>query len=84
MGSLDHNSKLTIKTMPAFPWQHDLQLNLETWRQVSKENDVQQILICKKPLKLNSEYLQIYVDKAKDRLKRRSQHELLLRGTPSV
>ncbi|CAF1293321.1 unnamed protein product [Rotaria sp. Silwood1] len=84
MDSLDHNSKLTIKTMPAFPWQHDLQLNLETWRQVSKENDVQQILICKKPLKLNSEYLQIYVDKAKDRLKRRSQHELLLRGTPSV
>ncbi|CAF1346234.1 unnamed protein product [Rotaria sordida] len=83
--SLDHSSKLTTtKTIPTFPWQYDLQLNLETWRQVSKDNDVQQILINKKPLKLNLENLQTYVEKAKDRLKRRSQHELLLRGTPSV
>ncbi|CAF4312003.1 unnamed protein product, partial [Rotaria sordida] len=80
--SLDHSSKLTTtKTISTFPWQYDLQLNLETWRQVSKDNDVQQIVINKKPLKLNLENLQTYVEKAKDRLKRRSQHELLLRGT---
>ncbi|CAF2531099.1 unnamed protein product [Rotaria sp. Silwood2] len=85
MDSLDHNSKLApIKNISTCPWQYDLQLNLETWRQISKDNDVEQILISKKPFKLNFEYLQTYVEKAKDRLKRRSQHELLLRGTPSV
>ncbi|CAF2715297.1 unnamed protein product [Rotaria sp. Silwood2] len=84
MDSLDHNSKLApIKNISTCPWQYDLQLNLETWRQISKDNDVEQILISKKPFKLNFEYLQTYVEKAKDRLKRRSQHELLLRGTPS-
>ncbi|CAF4130745.1 unnamed protein product, partial [Rotaria magnacalcarata] len=83
MDSLDHNSKLSpITAIHTFPWQYDLQLNLETWRQVAKDNDNQRILLSQKPLKLNTEYLQTYVEKAKEYLKKRSQHESLLRCTP--
>ncbi len=84
MDSLDLNSKLTTtKTINTFPWQYDLQLNLETWRQISKNEDVQRVVITRKPLKLNHEYLETYVEKAKNCLKKRSQHELLLNRTPS-
>ncbi|CAF4263347.1 unnamed protein product [Rotaria magnacalcarata] len=83
MDSLDHNSKLSpITAIHTFPWQYDLQLNLETWRQVAKDNDNQRILLSQKPLKLNTEYLQTYVEKAKEYLKKRTQHESLLRCTP--
>lgn len=85
MDSLDHNSKLTpLKIIHTFSWQYDLQLNLETWKQVAKDNDNQRILLSRKPLKLDLEYLQKYVDKAKECLKRRSQHELLLGCAPST
>ena len=42
-----------------------------------------QIILSNKPLKLNLDYLQGFVDKAKACLKKRSQHELLLNHTPS-
>jgi hypothetical protein len=85
LDSLDRNSKFaSTKPTNTFPWQYDLQLNLETWRQISKNDDFQRILINRKPLKLNFEYLQTYVEKAKNCLKKRSQHELLLNRTPSL
>jgi hypothetical protein len=84
MDSLDLNSKhTTTKIANTFPWQYDLQLNLETWRQVSKNEDVQQVVLKRKPLKLNFEYLETYVEKAKNSLKKRSQHELLFNRTSS-
>jgi hypothetical protein len=84
MDSLDYNSKFTsMKITNTFPWQNDLQLNLETWRQVLKYGDIEQVLIKRKPLKLNFDYLQIYVEKTKNSLKKRSQHDLLLNRTPS-
>ncbi len=85
MDSLDYNSKLmSMKTINTFPWQYDLQLNLETWRKISKYGDIEQILITKKPLKLNFDYLQTYLEKTKNSLKKRSQHDLLLNRTPSL
>ena len=65
------------------PWHYDLQLNLETWKQISKTNDIEKLIITKKPLKLNLDYLQEYVEKSKILLKKRSQHDLLLNRTPS-
>jgi hypothetical protein len=73
-----------MKTTNTFPWQYDLQINLETWRQISKHGDIEEILINKKPLKFNSDYLQIYVEKTKNSLKKRSQHDQLLNRTPSL
>ena len=35
------------------PWQDDLRLNLEIWRLISKQADEEQIVLSKKPLKLN-------------------------------
>jgi len=58
-------------------------LNLETWKQVAANGDASQIILSNKPLKLNLDYLQGFVDKAKACLKKRSQHELLLNHTPS-
>ncbi len=85
MDSLDlHATCLSTKTTNTFPWQYDLQLNLETWRQISKYGDSKQIIINKKPLKLNFDYLQIFLEKTKNSLKKRSQHELLLNRTPSL
>ncbi len=85
MDSLDLNSKcISMKTTNTFPWQYDLQINLETWRQISKHGDIEEILINKKPLKFNSDYLQIYVEKTKNSLKKRSQHDQLLNHTPSL
>jgi len=85
MDSLDYNCKHTaIKPINTFPWQYDLQLNLETWRQISKYGDIEDVLINKKPLKLNFDYLQQYVDKTKNSLKKRSQNDLLLNPTPSL
>jgi len=85
MDSLDYNCKHTsIKSINTFPWQYDLQLNLETWRQISKYGDIEDVLINKKPLKLNFDYLQQYVDKTKNSLKKRSQNDLLLNRTPSL
>ena len=79
MESLDRQPKAaTNKTVQAYPWQVDLQLNLETWRQISSHAEQEKLIIQKKPLKLNVEYLQSYVEKAKNCLKKRSQHELLL------
>jgi len=84
MDSLDYNCKHTaIKPINTFPWQYDLQLNLETWRQVSKNEDVERVILKRKPLKLNFEYLETYVEKAKNSLKKRSQHELLFNRTSS-
>jgi hypothetical protein len=83
MDSLDLNTKsISIKT--TFPWQYDLQLNLETWRHISKHGDIEAILINKKPLKFNFDYLQMYVEQTKNSLKKRSQHDLLLNRTPSL
>lgn len=65
------------------PWQSDLQLNLETWKQLAKDGDRKDILISSKPLKFNLEYLQEFVEKAKTFLKKRSQHDLLLNRPPS-
>lgn len=71
MDSLEHNSKLvSLKTTNMLPGQSDLQLNLETWRQLSEDNDTERILITKKPVKLNLDYLQTYVKKAKVHLTR--------------
>lgn len=85
MDSLDSNSKyMSKKTTNTFPWQYDLQLNLETWRHIAKYGDNEEILINKKPLKLNFDYLQTYVEKTKNSLKKRSQHDLLLNRTPSL
>ena len=79
MESLDGQPRTAAnKTVQTYPWQSDLQLNLETWRQISSDVQQQRLIIQKKPLKLNVEYLQTYVDKAKNCLKKRSQHELLL------
>ncbi len=54
------------------PWQHDLQLNLETWKQIAKNGDIKQIILSQKPLKLNIKYLEEYVEKTKVLLKKRS------------
>ncbi|CAF1394493.1 unnamed protein product [Adineta ricciae] len=79
MDSLDDNSKLTAaKSSSSSPWQFDLQLNLETWREIVKNGDVQRAIVQRKPLKLNFEYLEIYVEKAKNYLKKRSQQDVLL------
>ena len=84
MDSLDNNLKLpSTKPTNTCPWQNDLQLNLETWRQISKDGDVQRTVIRRKPLKLNFEYLETYVEKAKNCLKKRSQQEILLNRMPS-
>ncbi|CAF0901863.1 unnamed protein product [Adineta steineri] len=83
--SLENNAKLiSPKTTSTFPWQYDLQLNLETWRQIAKEGDIQQVWLQRKPLKLNFQYLETYVEKAKNYLKKRSQQEVLLNRLPSV
>ncbi|CAF4957033.1 unnamed protein product, partial [Rotaria socialis] len=88
---LDHKQKessssattttTTTTTTTKLPWQYDLQLNLETWKQVAKSGDVQKLIIDKKPLKLDLIYLQEYVEKAEKILKKRSQHDLLLACT---
>lgn len=84
MDSLDHTKKeSSATTNNTIPWQHDLQLNLETWKQVAKHGDIKQLIISKKPLKFNFEYLQEFVEKAKTCLKKRSQHDLLLNHTTS-
>ncbi len=83
MDSLDQNCS-SNPTKITFPWQYDLQLNLETWRYVSKHGDMEEILISRKPLKLNFDYLQAYVEKTKDALKKRSQHDQILNPTPSL
>ncbi|CAF0780327.1 unnamed protein product [Adineta steineri] len=70
-------------TNPIIPWQNDLQLNLETWKQISKHADMEQMILSRKPFKLNFDYLQEYVEKAKTFLKKRSQHDLLLNRPPS-
>ena len=66
------------KQAASFPWQAHLQINLETWRQISNNDETERIILHKKPLKLDLNYLQTYADRAKNSLKRRSQHELLL------
>lgn len=66
-----------------FPWLYDLQLNLEIWKQVAKEEELDSVLLSRKPLKFNVEYLEKFIEKAKLHLKRRSQHELLLQPQPS-
>ncbi len=77
--SLDHIQKESSATANhTIPWQQDLQLNLETWKQVAKNGDMKNITLSQKPLKLNLEYLQEYVEIAKASLKKRSQHDLLL------
>ncbi len=83
--SLDHINKesSSATTTQTLPWQYDLQLNLETWKQVAKHGDIKQTVLSQKPLKLNLEYLQEYVERAKTCLKKRSQHDLLLNHTPS-
>ena len=70
-------------TNSTLPWQHDLQLNLETWKKVAEDNNLSQIVLTKKPLKLNVDYLQEYVEKAKIILKTRSQHDLSVNSTNS-
>jgi hypothetical protein len=85
MDSLDLDCQRTsMKTTNTSPWHYDLQLNLETWRQIAKIGDIDRILLRKKPLRLNFDYIQTYVEKAKNCLKKRSQHELLLNRTPSL
>lgn len=79
--SLDRVQKEPSTTTPTVPWQHDLQLNLEVWKQVAKYGDLKNVVINTKPLKLNTEYLQEFVEKAKAVLKKRSQHDLLLNCT---
>ncbi|CAF3441032.1 unnamed protein product [Rotaria sp. Silwood1] len=85
--SLDYVQKESTATTNlnnyTLPWQYDLQLNLETWKQVLKNDDLKKIIANKKPLKLNHSYLQEYVDKAKTVLRKRSQHDLLLHCTLS-
>jgi hypothetical protein len=84
--SLDQISKdsVAVNTSTAIlPWQHDLQLNLETWKQIAQHADHQQILLTRKPLKLNFNYLQAFVEKAQASLRIRSQHHLLMERTPS-
>lgn len=87
MDSLDHKQKdsLTATNLlsHSLPWQYDLQLNLEIWKQIAKHGDIKKLTIEKKPLKLNFDYLQEYVEKAKAILKKRSQHDLLLNYTLS-
>ncbi|UJR37749.1 hypothetical protein I4U23_030443 [Adineta vaga] len=85
--SLDENQKEPTITATAplsqctIPWQYDLQLNLETWKQVSQHADMQQIILNRKPLQLNLDYLREFVEKAKICLKKRSQHDQLLNQT---
>ncbi len=84
LDSLDHHQKQSSATAThTLPWHYDLQLNLETWKQISKTNDIEKLIITKKPLKLNLDYLQEYVEKSKILLKKRSQHDLLLNHMPS-
>jgi hypothetical protein len=82
MNSLDETQKESTATAPpaqhTIPWQNDLQLNLETWKQVAKHADMQRIVVSRKPLQLNVNYLQEYVEKAKASLKKRSLHNQLL------
>ena len=79
MDSLDHYKK-SLSTPTNLPWQTDLQLNLETWRLIVNEGDTDQILLQKKPLKLQLDYLQIFLEKAKVSMKKRSQQEILLQN----
>ena len=79
MESLDHY-KRTLSTATNLPWQADLQLNLETWRLIANEGDAEQILLQKKPLKLQLDYLHIFLEKAKISMKKRSQQEILLQN----
>jgi hypothetical protein len=44
---------------------------------------MKKIILSQKPLKLNFDHLQEYVEKAKIYLKKRSQHDLLLNRTAS-
>jgi len=60
------------------PWQDDLRLNLEIWRLISKQADEEQIVLSKKPLKLNFSYLQMFANKTRHSMKKRSQHDILL------
>jgi len=86
MDSLDHNSKgnsTNANNKINFPWLLDLQLNLEIWKLVAKDGDLHDVLLSRKPLKFNVEYLEKFIEKAKLNLKRRSQHELLLQPRPS-
>ena len=72
--SLDHIQKQLSPTTKlnnhTLPWQYNLQLNLETWKQIAKNGDLKQITLSRKPLKFNFFYLQEYVDQAKVILKR--------------
>ncbi|CAF2862931.1 unnamed protein product [Rotaria sp. Silwood2] len=85
--SLDSSQKESTATTNlnnyTLPWQYDLQLNLETWKQISKNGDLKKVIATKKPLKLNHSYIQEYIEKAKTVLRKRSQHDLLLNCTLS-
>lgn len=77
MDSIDHYKNISL-TPSNCPWQTDLQLNLETWKQIANETTTDEILRQKKPLKFRLDYLQMFVEKAKISLKKRSQQEILL------
>ena len=84
LDSLDHIKKeSSASVLPIVPWQSDLQLNLETWKQLAKDGDRNAMIVSSKPLKFNLEYLQDFVEKAKTFLKKRSQQDLLLNRPPS-
>lgn len=87
INSLDDAQKESSATAPpvqhAIPWQNDLQLNLETWKQVAKHADMQRVVVSRQPLQLNADYLLEFVEKAKLSLKRRSLHEQLLNHSVS-
>ena len=85
MDSLDHIKKesSSASLSHSLPWQYDLQLNFETWKQLAKDGDAKKLILSSKPLKFDLEYLQDFLEKSKTFLKKRSQHDLLLNRPPS-
>lgn len=85
LDSLDHIKKESSSASLAHsvPWQYDLQLNFETWKQIAKDGDGKKVILTSKPLKFNLEYLHDFLEKSKTLLKKRSQHDLLLNRPPS-
>jgi hypothetical protein len=74
---------LTVnKSVPPL-WQNDLQLNLEIWKQIAQHADPREIIVSRNPLKLNIDYIEMFVEKAKTHLNRCSQHDLLIHSTSS-
>lgn len=57
----------------SYPWQLDLELNLETWQQISIHGDLDKLVVDKKPLTLNLDYLSSFIDQARTVLKRQGK-----------